>query len=117
VPPLPHHRAYGSVPRRFDWVKRGAPLIRQATACNCLGNCHRPPPARALIEGVGFAADSPLEGSGFELSVPLGRATASNRLLSRCYPRTCHPRERDFGCPLEPEAEGQRGPRACFTIG
>src|SRR5258705_10330258 len=21
VPPLPHHRAYGSVPRRFDWVK------------------------------------------------------------------------------------------------
>jgi len=84
VPPLPHHRAYGSVPRRFDWVKRGTPLIRQATACNCLGNCHRPPPARALIEGVGFAADSPLEGSGFELSVPLGRATASNRLLSRC---------------------------------
>ena len=24
----------------------------------------------ALIEGVGFAADSPLEGDGFELSVP-----------------------------------------------
>ncbi len=23
VPPLPHHRAYGSVPRRFDWVKLG----------------------------------------------------------------------------------------------
>src|SRR5690349_6287965 len=21
MPPLPHHRAYGSVPRRFDWVK------------------------------------------------------------------------------------------------
>src|SRR5207237_2917772 len=21
APPLPHHRAYGSVPRRFDWVK------------------------------------------------------------------------------------------------
>src|ERR1700730_7077234 len=82
-----------------------------------LGELHRPPPARALIEGVGFAADSPLEGTGFELSVPLGRATASNRLLSRCYPRACHPREHDFGCPLEPEAEGQRGPRACFTIG
>jgi hypothetical protein len=27
-------------------------------------------------------ADSPLEGSGFELSVPLGQATTSNRLLS-----------------------------------
>src|SRR3984893_6864679 len=37
----------------------------------CLGELHRPPPARALIEGVGFAADSPLEGTGFELSVPL----------------------------------------------
>jgi hypothetical protein len=35
-----------------------------------LGNCHRPPPARALIEGVGFAADSPLEEAGFEPSVP-----------------------------------------------
>ena len=23
MPPLPHHRAYGSVPRRFDWVKLG----------------------------------------------------------------------------------------------
>src|SRR5215813_691798 len=23
APPLPHHRAYGSVPRRFDRVKRG----------------------------------------------------------------------------------------------
>ena len=23
APPLPHHRAYGSVPRRFDWVKLG----------------------------------------------------------------------------------------------
>src|ERR1700737_2803210 len=23
VPPLPHHRAYGSVPRRFDRVKLG----------------------------------------------------------------------------------------------
>ena len=23
APPLPHHRAYGSVPRRFDQVKRG----------------------------------------------------------------------------------------------
>src|ERR1700752_31622 len=23
MPPLPHHRAYGSVPRRFDWVKPG----------------------------------------------------------------------------------------------
>src|SRR5205085_9406001 len=23
VPPLPHHRAYGSVPRRFDQVKLG----------------------------------------------------------------------------------------------
>src|SRR5215831_13188266 len=23
APPLPHHRAYGSVPRRFDWVKPG----------------------------------------------------------------------------------------------
>src|SRR5438105_10358006 len=23
VPPLPHHRVYGSVPRRFDWVKLG----------------------------------------------------------------------------------------------
>src|SRR5215469_17049121 len=23
TPPLPHHRAYGSVPRRFDRVKRG----------------------------------------------------------------------------------------------
>src|SRR5260221_4932170 len=22
TPPLPHHRAYGSVPRRFDWVER-----------------------------------------------------------------------------------------------
>ena len=31
---------------------------------------------------VRFASDSPLEGSGFELSVPLGRATASNRLSS-----------------------------------
>src|SRR5580704_7841017 len=29
----------------------------------------------------GFAHDSPLEGSGFEPSVPLGRATASNRRL------------------------------------
>src|SRR3954465_7686064 len=24
APPLPHHRAYGSVPRRFDRVKRSA---------------------------------------------------------------------------------------------
>jgi hypothetical protein len=23
MPPLPHHRAYGSVPRRFDWVSLG----------------------------------------------------------------------------------------------
>ena len=23
MPPLPHHRAYGSVPRRLDWVKLG----------------------------------------------------------------------------------------------
>src|SRR5215472_6623947 len=23
VPPLPHHRAYGSVPRRFGWVMLG----------------------------------------------------------------------------------------------
>jgi hypothetical protein len=29
-----------------------------------------------------FALDSALEGSGFELSVPLGRARASNRLSS-----------------------------------
>jgi|HubBroStandDraft_3_1064219.scaffolds.fasta_scaffold115749_3 hypothetical protein len=29
-----------------------------------------------------FVADSPLEGSGFELTVPLGRATASNLFLS-----------------------------------
>jgi hypothetical protein len=29
-----------------------------------------------------FARDSPLEGSGFELTVPLGRATASNLFLS-----------------------------------
>jgi hypothetical protein len=36
----------------------------------------------AFIEQVRFAVDSPLEGSGFELSVPLGRATASNRLSS-----------------------------------
>jgi hypothetical protein len=28
MPPLPHHRAYGSVPRRFDWVK----LWQTATA-------------------------------------------------------------------------------------
>jgi hypothetical protein len=34
-----------------------------------------------VIEEVRFAIDSPLEGSGFELSVPLERATASNRLL------------------------------------
>ena len=40
-----------------------------------LGNCHRPPPARALIEGVGFAADSPLEGGGFELPVPRADGT------------------------------------------
>jgi hypothetical protein len=26
MPPLPHHRAYGSVPRRFDWVKLGRRL-------------------------------------------------------------------------------------------
>jgi hypothetical protein len=29
-----------------------------------------------------FSRDSPLEGSGFELTVPLGRATASNLFLS-----------------------------------
>jgi hypothetical protein len=82
VPPLPHHRAYGSVPRRFDWVKRGAPPIRQATACNCLGNCHRPPPARALIEGVGFAADSPLEEDGFEPSVPRQKGVCKSAISS-----------------------------------
>jgi hypothetical protein len=31
---------------------------------------------------VRFAPDSPLEGSGFELSVPLRRATTPNRILS-----------------------------------
>ena len=31
---------------------------------------------------VKFALDSPLEGSGFELSVPLRRATTPNRILS-----------------------------------
>src|ERR1700730_6497874 len=31
----------------------------------------------ALIEEVRFAMDSPVEGSGFELSVPLRRATTS----------------------------------------
>ena len=50
-----------------------------------LGNCHRPPPARALIEGVGFAADSPLERDGFEPSVPRvrdGRSFFAISLLS-----------------------------------
>jgi hypothetical protein len=34
------------------------------------------------VVGIRFALDSSLEEAGFELSVPLGRATASNRLLS-----------------------------------
>src|SRR5436190_23790441 len=30
APPLPHHRAYGSVPRRFDQVKRlGVPPVEE----------------------------------------------------------------------------------------
>jgi hypothetical protein len=44
-------------------------------------------PVRARCSSERFAPDSPLEGSGFELPVPLGRATASNRLLSHS---SCH---------------------------
>ena len=35
-----------------------------------------------LCLGIKFAMDSLLEGAGFELTVPLGRATASNLFLS-----------------------------------
>jgi hypothetical protein len=30
MPPLPHHRAYGSVPRRFDWGKLGQRQVSTA---------------------------------------------------------------------------------------
>jgi Citrate transporter len=41
MPPLPHHRAYGSVPRRFDWVKlgrrRGVGEYRVSRSSDCAG--------------------------------------------------------------------------------
>jgi hypothetical protein len=41
MPPLPHHRAYGSVPRRFDWVKlgrrRGVGEDRVSRSSDCAG--------------------------------------------------------------------------------
>jgi hypothetical protein len=73
--PLPHHRAYGSVPRRFDWVKRGQRhgvgedrVYRQRSSLKRLGPfCHcRQRYERNLrrIRGVpkfhaAVAADSP----------------------------------------------------------
>jgi hypothetical protein len=51
------------------------------------------PPQAPRMKG-GFAPDSPLEGSGFELSVPLGRATTS-----------------ELSVPLEVNALGARLPR------
>src|SRR5215469_8321625 len=37
APPLPHHRAYGSVPRRFDRVKRGQERSSRGAAGPSLG--------------------------------------------------------------------------------
>ncbi len=79
APPLPHHRAYGSVPRRFDRVKRSKtqPLSEgrssrnsrsarlaepqdDATCANILSVSRPPPPRGAWERRVGVAPSSGL---------------------------------------------------------
>jgi len=58
MPPLPHHRAYGSVPRRFDWVKLGRRrgwLRRALTAADLeMAHAARQPAIVMDIEGLDF---------------------------------------------------------------
>ena len=58
----------GAIRHPFDGLVTGQMVPVKLTA-SVRGPCHVAPPK------VGFAVDSPLEGDGFELSVPL-RATA-----------------------------------------
>jgi len=72
MPPLPHHRAYGSVPRRFDWVKLGVVEITGGRGVDLILD---------RIGGKGF-------GRNFEMLAPLvmvnsiGAAGADRRVLT-----------------------------------
>ena len=79
MPPLPHHRAHGSVPRRFDWVKlgrrrRARDCLRGARAGRLAGSPR--PPGRPKPSSITPALRKARMSLSTRLSVT--RATAAN---------------------------------------
>jgi SAM-dependent methyltransferase len=66
MPPLPHHRAYGSVPRRFDWVRLvqrhrvGGDGVRRNSGCAGLVG---PPGVRTCARTPSVNRRRPLHGT------------------------------------------------------
>jgi hypothetical protein len=109
-----------------------AALRRKLTVCHyrarpCLATAYPPmPPRSAECSRVGFAADSPLEGAGFELSVPRQRRPLHLELIGP--PRSIFGAHRNLALKLcaaperarlfsarKPEGESGRGQNAGIT--
>ena len=58
VPPLPHHRAYGSVPRRFDRIKRRRGHRVEEVRASRRGGCEGPAALRRVLPSASMPSES-----------------------------------------------------------